>query len=411
MRMKFKSVISRLRTPPGVISWHYFKSKNHPAIHFHKEIFFFIPKGKNKVIYLFFLTLRVLAWWIYFGWRELYFVWRNRFRWKTVNSTVSGKRQLLDLLYLTFCNAIPPYYYYLFSLYKFPRINWYEFIYDHEVPHWQYLFSGNIHEADYQFINSKKEFTEKCSQHNIPVIPTTDFLKKKTLIRKENLFVEDSFFYKPNSSSGGVGCFSLVYDKNKNTHTYIGETDNCIIQKEEIILKKVNELFGKYNYLRQPLLENNLEMAYLSQTNKLTTLRVITTASSNKIQLISAILEIPDSVNKGKYLMIKVNIQNGAIDNQFLFDHLVDINIQNEKLLKILANKRIPKWELVVRTVENAHKICQSIYSIGWDLGFTEKGILLIEGNIGWGTSIHQLNAELQKNKILHSLVKIIYKK
>jgi len=42
--------------------------------------------------------------------------------------------------------------------------------------------------------------------------------------------------------------------------------------------------------------------------------------------------------------------------------------------------------------VDSAHQQCSDFRTIGWDVAISPDGVVLVEGNAGWGTRIHQMD-------------------
>jgi hypothetical protein len=50
----------------------------------------------------------------------------------------------------------------------------------------------------------------------------------------------------------------------------------------------------------------------------------------------------------------------------------------------------LPHWDAAVRHATAAHGVCPNIPFVGWDIGFTEDGPMLLEGNTNWSADEYQ---------------------
>ena len=140
--MIFSKVVHRLQQPAGVLTWRYVTHRQDPIIAHHWRAFWFVPAGLPRLIVWCFACLQQLAWWLYFGWRAFFRIWKKRDKWKITDSKISSFRIISDLCYLTFAYTIPPYHYFAFQLYKYPKAQWLSFIYEHESSKWLQSLSG-----------------------------------------------------------------------------------------------------------------------------------------------------------------------------------------------------------------------------------------------------------------------------
>jgi Sugar-transfer associated ATP-grasp len=50
----------------------------------------------------------------------------------------------------------------------------------------------------------------------------------------------------------------------------------------------------------------------------------------------------------------------------------------------------LPDWDTVLELTEVAHRACSNFVFVGWDVAFTERGAVLLEGNANWGATEYQ---------------------
>ena len=51
---------------------------------------------------------------------------------------------------------------------------------------------------------------------------------------------------------------------------------------------------------------------------------------------------------------------------------------------------KLPHWNTVLRYTRIAHEACSNFVFIGWDVAFTQKGPMLLEGNVNWAADDYQ---------------------
>ena len=50
----------------------------------------------------------------------------------------------------------------------------------------------------------------------------------------------------------------------------------------------------------------------------------------------------------------------------------------------------LPDWDATLQHVKVAHRACSNFVFIGWDIGFTDHGPMLLEGNANWSADEYQ---------------------
>ena len=50
----------------------------------------------------------------------------------------------------------------------------------------------------------------------------------------------------------------------------------------------------------------------------------------------------------------------------------------------------LPDWDVALRHVQVAHKACSNFVFVGWDVAFTEHGVMILEGNANWDAATYQ---------------------
>ena len=194
--MTWRELFNRLKNPSGVISWRYFLPNTDGLLLLHKQSFFYTPKRKNKWLYRAFYFAQQCSWFTFFGWYALWYNWkyRNTFL-SQEGGNISHGKLFTDLFQLTFAYTIPPRYYFWYRLYQYPQNEWLDFIYDHEIPGWQYTLSGEVSTQSQRFLGDKYIFTKKLAQHHIRHITSLRLLPKESRLPEEEVFRRQALFF------------------------------------------------------------------------------------------------------------------------------------------------------------------------------------------------------------------------
>ncbi len=59
-----------------------------------------------------------------------------------------------------------------------------------------------------------------------------------------------------------------------------------------------------------------------------------------------------------------------------------------------IAGFQLPRWNEIIELGLRAHEAFPEMPSVGWDIAFTERGLLVLEGNEGWGADVIQITHE-----------------
>ncbi len=400
--MNLKQLLIQLSKPAGVISLKYLLNNPPYYIQHHKAILLKLPLNASKAKGYFIILMKQIGWYLFFGWKDLIRVLKVKSNPIYQRANLSPLKEFSDLILLTFGYSVPPINYYIFKLYHYPRRQWLMFYFSHEVPKWHYVLSENISEKSKKFLSSKSYFAKQLEKNQIPAIPTIKFVKQNTVLTDKDLFQNRSIFLKPDDFHGGVGCLKLIY-QNK-TQKYNLVTDDRTYDSHNAILKIVNLYIKKFNYLFQPILENGENGIWKNKIDDLATIRVISSINSGKIEIIDAILQIP---RKNYFDQIRIDIETGKLGTPIEVNNT--LYTIGEDSTNIYKNKEITpsKWKETIKMIKNAHQLCKDVCTVGWDIGLSQNQWVIIEGNIGYGITIHQLNL----NKVESPIWKIIKKK
>lgn len=128
----------------------------------------------------------------------------------------------------------------------------------------------------------------------------------------------------------------------------------------------------------------------------LNTVRVITQIADNHVVIIGARLRITinstvDNLAAGN-AAAPIDLESGVISGAAVFSDITKPEIDIHPISKVsITGFQVPFWNEVKQLVIQAAKVVPQNRSVGWDVGVTEHGPLLIEGNHNWCKLLWQL--------------------
>lgn len=180
---------------------------------------------------------------------------------------------------------------------------------------------------------------------------------------------------KPISGLGGANVEKIETKNIKNTKEFFDKLkeENCMI--EELVIQ--NEEWSKLN------------------PNSLNTIRVVTKCINGEASVIFAVARIGsgasivDNFHQGG-VGVKVNIEKGCLEGL-----AIDKNNNESEFVPTTKVKvdgfKIPFWNEVIEMTKKAAKVNDNVNVVGWDVGLTNDGPVIIEGNRGPGMDIIQV--------------------
>jgi hypothetical protein len=192
---------------------------------------------------------------------------------------------------------------------------------------------------------------------------------EKFVIGKEN------FFAKPNRGTCGRGIEKIVVSDYEDIYTlwYHLHDRKCTLIEETII--------------QHPTLKH-------LHPHSINTIRFVTILHKNNVHLVSAYLRIGnnrivDNFNSGG-MVVPIDLKTG-----FIHDVAIDKAgnyYQHHPLTKTrIQGFQVPCWDESLTLVIEAAKRVEQIRLVGWDVGISENGPLLVEANQYPGHDIYQL--------------------
>ena len=210
-----------------------------------------------------------------------------------------------------------------------------------------------------------------------------DFLKRKWLVINSNNYDEFVNFIenekiiiaKPTDGTCGKGIEKInvdEYDK-KELFDYLLSKNLFLI--EELIVQddKMNELY--------PGSINTIRMITISKNNRSTILAAYLRVGNNN--------KFVDNFNSGG-MVVPIDVKTGIINYPALDKNSVLYERHPQTNTNIIGFQ-IPTWDEVVKFGEQLALVEKEMGMIGWDIGLSNNGPLVVEGNEYPGHDIYQL--------------------
>lgn len=404
LKVLFNILVVR-KVPHGILSWRYILPNQPTHIKLHRTAFLNSIPQLPRVIWWLIAPFHYGRWFLIYGPWFAIRCWKRHAQNIEQREGIARFKQLRQIMSLSLCNAVLPFDYYYYRLYRFPKKRWLEFIYDQELPSWHLMHSQTMSKVTQLRINNKAVFADYLTLFGMPVIPTV-LLERGKELTEQAILSKKSLFFKPCSGSRKQGCYMLNFSRSDNT--YCLQSDAIEIRTNQgQILGELQKAVRSKSYIYQPLLVNpeNLLLdkdkvpnrKVVKQAKQLVTFRVVTKIENKSAEVTSAIFEWPTDPVKNAALPILIDIDTGELADAS--QYLMHFEEHDEEL-KTLAGLIINQWEEIKNAATSAHQHFPDLYTIGWDIAVTDQGLRLIEGNINWVISPHQLIAPKLLNKL-----------
>lgn len=234
-------------------------------------------------------------------------------------------------------------------------------------------FIKELNDKKYTYkFSSKREFNKTFGK-----FLNRDWLDFNNVSKEEfNSFIKKhpTFMLKPVDGTCGHGIEKInskEYKKNE-LYEYIQTKGNVIL--EEVIKqhKDMNKMYA----------------------GAINTCRIISVLRDNKVYIVAAYLRVGngsfvDNFNSGG-MVVPINVKTGTIEYNALdkAHNLYEYHpITNTRIIGF----KIPMWEDAIKTVKKAGKVIPEVRLVGWDIGISDKGPVIVEANDFPGHDIYQL--------------------
>lgn len=307
-------------------------------------------------------------------------------------SNVSPLRQVAQQVRLHQQNGIAGEQYYLYMLYSRPEEARF---YVHGTRLWMLLewLSEAVSPADVELLCDKKRFHDHGTAHGLSVIPVYAVLTKHEVTwvdaLRDEVDAKEDLFSKPVDGFKGKGAQHWP----KVNGGYRGSSGEALALDD--LLRMIGQEARWRAQLLQPYLVDHASLRHLTGFSLLSRARIVTyRAPSAQAALLEAHLGISikdvavSSTSDGGSLVAPIDLHTGRLGgaiNRVDPARIMERVATHPGTGHSITGYQLPDWDAAVDLVLRAHDTLPSIPFVGWDVGFTDSGPVLIEGNVRWG--------------------------
>lgn len=304
---------------------------------------------------------------------------------------------LLRLLISRFKVGIGPRFYMLFQFGGLPLSLWRTYLLDEGLRPLLRKING---ELDRRVVDNKVIFHEHCMKEGIATVPILEkyrvdengevhkdeFPVRSGLLPDESMhIIADEFFCKRVSGSWGQGSFKFK----KLDGQWVCE-DKAVDLRD---LCRQGDTVTPGEWIVQPLLPIHRQLAAITSSHGLSTVRIISLLDNGQVSLLVAMFRITvgdnviDNFSAGQTgnLVAAINLETGRLERckgslskEFpviaTFDNHPDTG-------NPVAGSTIPHWEDLKDLVIRAHQSLPQLVTLAWDVAVTDQGPVIIEAN------------------------------
>lgn len=331
-------------------------------------------KGKAKLIIKMLLwpliaaVALIIAWCMFSGGR---FVLGHR----------SRCGQLWDLIAFTFWYGFSPVDYYEMRIYAMDLREKVPLFISHYETKILSIFTNGSHVDE---VKDKSAFTAVCKTANLPIV---DDIGEIVEDQAEAMPKKD-LFLKPSSGHKGKGIERWDYDNTTSSWSFDGD-----VLCEDELRAHIKCLSSNQSYIVQYAQKNNSSIAQLSPGG-LITFRV-TTIYGNQDEpiVIGAFMTCPtnDAVTNHEVyggMLARIDLQTACVGPGFSEVPKMLRHDQHPATGAQVTGIRLNCLDEVLTLAKQTHAHFPGVFSVGWDIAFTETGVQLLEGNTFWAMEV-----------------------
>lgn len=312
-------------------------------------------------------------------------------------------RQLAEQLWLSMAYSIPPDKYYVFELYRDDRraqANDYILRYElkggfHNLVHFHHKQkSGGV--SSKPQLKDKLEFSRVCRRAGIDAPVVLVYLDADGIVIPEAQtgpgLPKGNIFIKPATGKGGRGCEKWTY-----TGADYRGPGGMRLNEGDLIAHIAELAATRGRYLVQECIENHQELRELG--DGLTSLRITSCKNErDSFEVTNATLKMSlregsavDNFHQGG-AVAKVDIKTGTVgpaSDSWIAKPCVWH--KTHPLTKAPIEGRVlPRWRETIGIVERTHALFPDRIMLGFDVAITDRGPVIIEGNVQSGCDMVQ---------------------
>lgn len=253
-------------------------------------------------------------------------------------------------------------------------------------------------------LERKIEFARFCEAHALPT-PALVCKSDDALAERAANWPERDLIFKPANEGQGKGIAKLAYDASSRTwRTKNGETV-CPRTVDAWARARV----GDRPWLIQSFVRNDASWSRFTRGG-LATCRVVTArlVPGGEPFLLGAFARFPldnevlDNLSAGGIGM-GVDLNDGRMTAGSIWVGEVGHHDRHPRTGAQITGEVLAGWKEMAALALRAHRAAGDWCSIGWDVAFTEDGVMLIEANLHWAIFFHQPLSKTRFAEIVHA--------
>ncbi|MCZ6784310.1 MAG: hypothetical protein O7G30_13465 [Proteobacteria bacterium] len=234
-------------------------------------------------------------------------------------------------------------------------------------------------------LGNKQEFYERCRENDLPTAPLVMQLTRGEILACDGdpgSLPRRDLFVKPKRGKGGEGTARWDWVGDDLYREPGGE-----VVSEAALLEHLKALSRERSILVQHRLVNHTEIRDLSN-GALTTARILTCLDERgEPEIVAAVFRmavgknrVVDNIHAGG-IASAVDLGTGKLGRATSLDPRRDWIDVHPETGAAIAGRTLPHWNEALDLVRRAHREFNRLVVVGWDVGITEDGPVLVEGN------------------------------
>ena len=326
--------------------------------------------------------------------RQTLSVWRQEAPAARRKYGIGLLRQLKDLLYYAWALNIHPSVYYFQGHYRPERNGYGKWV----IPHIELQSLLRLMEdpGESKILDDKLEFFLFCQKNDLPTVPViAAFGNGHQIPLTTEEGIEDDLFVKPTEGYSSQGLMLWRWDENRRSYENDGERLDW-----EGFVSKMREASRGTPLLVQPRIRNHESIARLS-SEALANCRIVTARHpSGKIETIMAVFRMGtgDSITcdvPTQTFCASIIPGTGALAAPGTKSPRYGGGKSHPDSGEMVEGKILEAWPEMERCAHAAHQKFEKTAFVGWDLVHSDRGVLLLEGNIVWAGNLAQMGEAL----------------
>jgi hypothetical protein len=309
------------------------------------------------------------------------------------------RRQALEQLWLAWTKSVSPYDYYTYGLYRSDLIHRSgRFLYGVECGSLLPALSNHV---SAELLNDKVRFAEHLHARGIATPLPIAWTHDGALVFRAGpgtTLPPTDLFIKPVAGFGGHGAMSWEYVgeemyRSESAHAFCASLGLALpgvaslaVLRAANLAELVLWLSAHMEMMVQERLTNHPEMGDLSN-GALLGLRVLTGSIDGRAEFLRGAFKMPvgRSVTVNFGIVAPIDEATGVLGSATPFGPDTTRFTHHPDTGAPIAGRQVPEWNTIKSLAIAAHEALPDYTFVGWDLALTPQGVVVLEGNPGWG--------------------------